>query len=335
MSKSEGSPTMIIPAGTEISIDAHGQLSVRTPGNLVIQNSGHYGEIESLHGSIRIEANAEVEAVSVRCAETCYVQGSLTSWRVKAKNINLEEKAQARVVLQESESIEIGKNAKLVGNFSSEKELFLLFSRFAPQLRSLPFYFDRNSSPHLEFEENAPDGPVLEAKPAAPGGRAAHCRAAHYPAAHCRIGCSSRSRSCPTRFSSPWCCSSAKAKTTAHGPSVRVIDELVKLLKARDLETLKHTHRTLFSRVTDRERRHPAGPRADRAIFRQRPQPKSRPRSDPRPSGVRPSLRFGLFHHGTPPERGSPRARRQNAGRRAGSKKRARLGQDPVRASAC
>jgi hypothetical protein len=47
------------------------------------------------------------------------------------------------VVLQETESVEIGKNAKLVGNFDSEKELFLLFSRFARQLRNMPFYFDR------------------------------------------------------------------------------------------------------------------------------------------------------------------------------------------------
>ncbi len=142
MNKNEDSPTMIIPSGTEIQIDVHGQLSVRAPGNLVIQNSGHYGEIESVRGSIRIESNAEVEAVSVRCADTCYVQGSLTSWKVKAKSIHLEEKAQARIVLQETEGIEIGKNAQLVGNFSSEKELFLLFSRFAHQLRSLPFYFD-------------------------------------------------------------------------------------------------------------------------------------------------------------------------------------------------
>ncbi len=242
MSKTEGSPTMIIPAGTEISIDAHGQLSVRTPGNLVIQNSGHYGEIESLHGSIRIEANAEVEAVSVRCAETCYVQGSLTSWRVKAKNINLEEKAQARVVLQESESIEIGKNAKLVGNFSSEKELFLLFSRFAPQLRSLPFYFDRKSSPHLEFDDPPADNPPAEAaKPA--GGR---------------IGVSPLSnrvleavKELPDPLFFALVLLERESKNEAHGPSVRVIDELVKLLKARDLETLKHTHRTLFGRVTE------------------------------------------------------------------------------------
>ncbi len=240
MSKSEGSPTMIIPAGTEISIDAHGQLSVRTPGNLVIQNSGHYGEIESLHGSIRIEANAEVEAVSVRCAETCYVQGSLTSWRVKAKNINLEEKAQARVVLQESESIEIGRNAKLVGNFSSEKELFLLFSRFAPQLRSLPFYFDRKSAPHLEFDEQGAETPALEPRPVAPR-----------PGTPLSNRVLESVKELPDPLFFALVLLERESKNEAHGPSVRVIDELVKLLKARDLETLKHTHRTLFSRISD------------------------------------------------------------------------------------
>ena len=33
-------PTMIIPRGTEIRINSSGQLSIKTPGNLVIQNSG-------------------------------------------------------------------------------------------------------------------------------------------------------------------------------------------------------------------------------------------------------------------------------------------------------
>ena len=73
MRKNETSPTMIIPNGTEIQIDVHGQLSVRTPGNLVIQNSGHYGEIESVEGSIRIDANAEVEAVSENGATKGYL----------------------------------------------------------------------------------------------------------------------------------------------------------------------------------------------------------------------------------------------------------------------
>ncbi len=56
-------PTMIIPAGTEIEVDAHGQLSIRAPGNLVIQNSGSYGKLESIGGSIRIDQGVEVEAV--------------------------------------------------------------------------------------------------------------------------------------------------------------------------------------------------------------------------------------------------------------------------------
>jgi hypothetical protein len=242
MSKPDGSPTMIIPAGTEISIDAHGQLSVRTPGNLVIQNSGHYGEIESLHGSIRIEANAEVEAVSVRCAETCYVQGSLTAWKVKAKSINLEEKAQARVVLQEAESIEIGKNAKMIGNFSSEKELFLLFSRFANQLRSLPFYFDR-MSPALEIQD-APD--PLPAAPAPSAAEQSRLRTSPFSS---RVLESAKELPDPLFFSLVLL--ERESKNEKHGPSQRMIDELVKLLRTRDLETLRHTHRTLFGRVAE------------------------------------------------------------------------------------
>ncbi|MEM1207040.1 MAG: hypothetical protein AAGN66_27650 [Acidobacteriota bacterium] len=244
MSKSEGSPTMIIPSGTEIQIDVHGQLSVRTPGNLVIQNSGHYGEIESVHGSIRIEANAEVEAVSVRCAETCYVQGSLTSWKVKAKSINLEEKAQARVVLQETDSIEIGRNAQLVGNFSSEKELFLLFSRFAQQLRSLPFYFDRAK------DASKLTGPADAEGPGAAGEDAPEAE---------RVGVSQlpnrvleAGRELPDKLFFSLVLLEREAKNEAYGStSIRVLDELVKLLRDRDLEALRHTHRTLFSRIVE------------------------------------------------------------------------------------
>ena len=46
-------PTMIIPRGTEIRVNTHGQLSIKTPGNLVIQNSGVYSEIVPFH---RVEA---------------------------------------------------------------------------------------------------------------------------------------------------------------------------------------------------------------------------------------------------------------------------------------
>ena len=47
MEQPKNFPTMIIPSGTEIAVNEHGQLSIRTPGNLVIQNSGVYSVIES------------------------------------------------------------------------------------------------------------------------------------------------------------------------------------------------------------------------------------------------------------------------------------------------
>lgn len=251
MSKNESSPTMIIPSGTEIQIDVHGQLSVRTPGNLVIQNSGHYGEIESVGGSIRIEANAEVEAVSVRCAEICYVQGGLTAWKVKARGIHLEEKAQARIVLQETEEIEIGRNAQLVGNFSSEKELFLLFSRFAQQLRSLPFYFDRKGEapgriaelPMQELRESAtppgePNSPLAEAS-----------KVDVSPLSNPML---EAGRELPDQLFFAYVRLERATKNDAYGPtSKRVLEELVKLLRTRDYETLQHTYRTLFSRIVE------------------------------------------------------------------------------------
>ena len=43
-----------------------------------------------------------------------------------------------------------------------------------------------------------------------------------------------------------------EAKNEAYGTtSVRVVEELVKLLKARDLDTLQHTFVTLFSRIVE------------------------------------------------------------------------------------
>jgi hypothetical protein len=248
MNKTEGSPTMIIPSGTEIQIDVHGQLSVRTPGNLVIQNSGHYGEIESVGGSIRIESNAEVEAVSVRCADTCYIQGSLTSWKVKARSIQLEEKAQARIVLQETEGIEIGKNAQLVGNFSSEKELFLLFSRFAQQLRSLPFYFDRKNPPP-QLAQSPASQPAAPAAPPLPGfaDEPQHLEVQALSSRTLEAG-----EELPDQLFFALVLLEREAKNEAYGTtSIRVVEELLKLLKDRDLDTLQHTFRTLFGRIVE------------------------------------------------------------------------------------
>ncbi len=138
MEDTKNFPTMIIPHGTEIAVNEQGQLSIRTPGNLVIQNSGVYSVIESGSGSVRIDPNVQVEAVSVEAADSCFVAGELTAWRVHADKIILEKGAQANIMLQESQTLELDRNARLVGNFSSEKELYLMLGRFSRQLRDLP-----------------------------------------------------------------------------------------------------------------------------------------------------------------------------------------------------
>lgn len=138
-------PTMIIPRGTEIKLNQHGQLSIKTPGNLVIQNSGNYSEIESTNGSIRIEENVTVEAVSVRAGQACFIQGTLTAWKVHAKKITLEDRAKAFIMLQESEHLELSRSARLVGNFANEKELYLMMGKFTPQLKELPGGVDMGS----------------------------------------------------------------------------------------------------------------------------------------------------------------------------------------------
>lgn len=136
-------PTMIIPNGTEVTVNEHGQLSIRTPGNLVIQNSGVYSVIESGNGSVRIDPEVKVEAVSIQAADSCFVAGELTAWRVRARSITLERGAQANIMLQESESLDLDRNSRLVGNFSSEKELYLMLGRFSRQLRELPENLNR------------------------------------------------------------------------------------------------------------------------------------------------------------------------------------------------
>lgn len=145
-------PTMIIPRGTEIRVNAHGQLSIKTPGNLVIQNSGVYSEIESTNGSIRIEENVTVEAVSIRAGQACFIQGTLTAWKVHAKRIALEDRARAFIMLQESEHLELAKTARLVGNFANEKELFFMMGKFSPQLKELPGAVDMGGASHAPRE---------------------------------------------------------------------------------------------------------------------------------------------------------------------------------------
>lgn len=160
-------PTMIIPRGTEIKLNNHGQLSIKTPGNLVIQNSGNYSEIESTSGSIRIEENVAVEAVSVKAGQACYIQGTLTAWKVHAKRISLEDRAKAFIMVQESEHLELSKTARLVGNFANEKELYLMFGKFTSQLRGLPGSMDMHSPTALE-ESRPAQIPATPPPPPAP-----------------------------------------------------------------------------------------------------------------------------------------------------------------------
>ncbi len=159
-------PTMIIPRGTEIRVNNHGQLSIKTPGNLVIQNSGVYSEIESTNGSIRIEENVTVEAVSIRAGQACFIQGTLTAWKVHAKKITLEDRARAFIMLQESEILELSRTARLVGNFANEKELFFMMGKFGSQLKELPGAVDM--TPPRELSEARPTTAKIAAMPAPP-----------------------------------------------------------------------------------------------------------------------------------------------------------------------
>jgi hypothetical protein len=224
-------PTLIIPAGLKIEIDPEGQLSIHAPGNLVVQNSGKYGVLESLSGSIRIDRGVEVEAITVRCPETCYVMGHLTAWKVNARALHLEESARAHVVLQETERLEIGRDARLVGNFASERELVGLFSRFAHQVRSLPFRFERHAEPAglPAAEEKVVQGSQFPPPPPEPS---------------------------PAELPEPLLFAllllEQESERRIHpAPSQRAIDEMIKLLREQDLETLSLTYKTLFHRVAE------------------------------------------------------------------------------------
>lgn len=237
----EGAPTMIIPNGTKIEVDSHGQLNIRTPGNLVIQNSGSYGVIESATGSIRIEPNVQVEAVNIECADVCYVQGSLTAWKVKARAIELDESARAHIILQETESLQIGNEARLVGNFSSEKELFLLMSRFAKQLRSIPFYSERRGG-----AESLP--PLAGATPV----RSSALSPSPPAAANDEEAASPESTSGELHDSLFFALVllEREAGRAGNGPtSHKAVEELVRLLRRRELEELSSRYESVFSEI--------------------------------------------------------------------------------------
>lgn len=239
--------TMIIPSGTEIQVDVHGQLSIRTPGNLVIENSGNFGVIESQSGSIRIEPDAQVEAVQVLCPEACYVLGELTAWKVTARSLHLENRARASIVLQETKQLEIGKGARLVGNFDDEKELFVLFSRFADQLRSLPLFANRGRA-QAQVDSGESSGEVL-LEAAAEVVDLSEVQRSDTKARH-------RSESASVELPDPLFFAlillEREFARSAYGPtSQRVLEELIKLLQERDIEALGVTYTTLCGRIVE------------------------------------------------------------------------------------
>jgi hypothetical protein len=76
-------------------------------------------------------------------------------------------------MLQESESLDLDRNARLVGNFASEKELYLMLGRFSRELRDLPTGVFANDdaaariAPGQEANDGETDRPAVqtEAKP--------------------------------------------------------------------------------------------------------------------------------------------------------------------------
>jgi hypothetical protein len=239
----EAAPTLIIPRGTRIELDADGQLSIHAPGNVVVQNSGKYGTLESLGGSIRIDRGVEVEAGTIRCVETCYVQGFLTAWKVSARSLHLEDGARAHVVLQETQRLEIGKDARLVGNFSSEKELMGLFSRFAHQMRTLPFFERRSPQPGLP--KPLDDTIIVQAQPV---------KEPASPTPPPPPEAAFEDLPEPLLFAMVLLERESEARLHP-AASQRALDQLHKLLQQQDLETLQATYRTLFGRIAE--------PRAD------------------------------------------------------------------------
>ncbi len=253
MSKSnphDAAPTMIIPSGTQIEVDAHGQLSIHTPGNLVIQNSGNYGTIESKGGSIRIEPDVQVEAVNVKCSKACYVQGSLTAWKVQAESIELEESARAHIILQETDRLHIGKEARIVGNFTSEKELFLLFSRFAQQMRSLPFGWraeGTKSSAEPSLIDNVP-APALQAAPPQPE---EEVEVIDEPLPPIPVEREPTSEELSDALFYAQVLLERESEKLGGGPTYRsVVSELLRMIKEREIDSLGDRFEGLFSEIS-------------------------------------------------------------------------------------
>ena len=229
-------PTMIIPNGTDISVNENGQLTIRTPGNLVIQNSGVYSVIESASGSVRIDPDVKVEAVSVQAAESCFVAGQLTAWRVRARTITLEKGAQANIMLQESESLELDRNARLVGNFASEKELYLMLGRFSRELRDLPNGLFANDQSSAEIPANTSAETPSEESFVSPDGEG-------------EPPPQQRQEQSEVLSLVRVILEREIGRVGAKGPGREPLEKLLELVRSKDLDELKEGYRYLISQV--------------------------------------------------------------------------------------
>jgi hypothetical protein len=229
-------PTMIIPNGTDISVNENGQLTIRTPGNLVIQNSGVYAVIESASGSVRIDPDVKVEAVSVQAADSCFVAGQLTAWRVRAQTITLEKGAQANIMLQESESLELDRNARLVGNFASEKELYLMLGRFSRELRDLPNGLFANDQSSAEIPANTSAETPSEESFVSPDGEG-------------EPPPQQRQEQSEVLSLVRVILEREIGRVGAKGPGREPLEKLLELVRSKDLDELKEGYRYLISQV--------------------------------------------------------------------------------------
>jgi cytoskeletal protein CcmA (bactofilin family) len=259
----ESASPFVVPAGSEIQVDAAGHVSLRVPGNLILQGSAVFGTLD-VAGSLRVEQSASIEALEVRCGDTCFVEGSLVAWRVRARALLLEDEARAQIVLREVDRLEVSKRAQITGNFRSEEDLLLLFSRYAGQLRSLPALlqrFDPGVAPASTLNvapAMAPAVPIL--LPEAPAPKATPASAPpetdglidHLPE-HLLLALALLRKE-------------RSAGTPAGDPSAAsALNRLLELLTEGDEELLRRTARTLFARLpADRDRVQ----RAQRLVFK-------------------------------------------------------------------
>lgn len=238
MDEAKNFPTMIIPDGTEIGVDEQGQLSIRTPGNLVIQNSAKYSVISSGNGSVRIDPGVTVEAVSVDAADTCFVAGELTAWRVRAGKIILEKNARANIMLQESEGLELDRAARLVGNFASEKELYLMLGRFRRQLNEMPESLTSGAQPR---------GPRIPAS--ANGGVAEDDEPFVAPDGEDEPAPETRRRTDETLGLVRVIVERELGRTSLEGGGRQALEGMLDLVRTRNLSDLSNKHAFLLSQV--------------------------------------------------------------------------------------